>query len=256
MGGPLKLFCILFAVCVSAFAGDTPRIAARPIPLGPVVDVTLRSGESSKGELLSFADGTLKLKLENGAIVTQDGAEVLSVRFVAEKPATAPPPLSAAETELTLAEQDLLIMYRSRELGRRGPLANKNLPKPPPLTPREAAEFDRLRAKADLHINALEAEIPLVTTEEMAQAKLSDLGRYYFLYGQYIPQEIRAFLKRAADSIRNPAVKAKFNDLGFNTFWTGFIEKHGKKMHERAIERNMLEKMDKQTPPAPGEKTN
>src|SRR5947207_2911642 len=246
-------FGICAALCVCAVAAETPRIAARPTPLGPVVDVTLRNGESSKGELLSFADGVLKLKLDNGNVVTQDRADVVSVRFTSpEKPTKMAPVLSAQETELTVGEIDQLIVYRRRDGGFKGPFADKQ----PllPLTKAEQGDFDRLRAKTDLHVKALEAEIPSVMTEEAAQARLNELGRYYFLYGQYALNDIRAYLKRAAMSIHNPAVRSKFDDAAFGQFWQSFIDKHENrfnKVHEKALERNMLDKIDKTTPPPP-----
>lgn len=182
--------------------------AARAENVGPQVDVTLRSGDSTKGQLLSYTDGTLTLKLENGNVVTQDGGGVVSLRFA---PLGLP---SAQETELTSGEFDRMMNYRRRELAPKNPVADRQAR---PLTRDESTDNARLRAKTELHIKALEAEIPLVATEEAAKAKLNDLARSQFLYGLAIV-EIRQPLHTATLSIKNDDLRKKLN-AGFQEFW-------------------------------------
>ncbi|HLX64698.1 MAG TPA: hypothetical protein VKX17_25735, partial [Planctomycetota bacterium] len=99
--------------CIAAFVCAT-LAAARAETYGPQVDVTLHNGDSTRGQLVSYSDGSLTIKLDNGNLVTQDGSAVLTLRFLAtEKPAVAPPPLpSSQETELTMSEEQRVTMYR------------------------------------------------------------------------------------------------------------------------------------------------
>ena len=244
-----SIYSLTFALCgacgASLVAGEAPRIGTRR--LGPLVDVTLKTGESTKGELISYAEGNLKVKLDNGSIVTQDGAEVVSVRFLGDKPN--PVMLNSQATELSIPETERLINYKRRENGIRSPLADKGPVLP--LNKEELADCEKLRAKVELHYRALEAEIVGVTSEEAAQTKLTELGRAYFYYGKWNMNEIRILLIKAASTIRNPGVRAKFEDSGFVQFWTSFNEKHEmrmKKMREKALEKTMLDNLEKGLP--------
>src|SRR5262249_37811061 len=148
-------------------------------------EVTQKSGEINKGQLLAYAEGSLTLKMDDGKVVTQDGASVVSVKFIAKEKLP-----TAAETELTIQE---LVKFREIRATER-----KNAG----LTKEEQLDFKRLRAKTELHIKALEREIQKSVTEEDAHNKLIDLARSYILFGTQLP-DLRGMLKIAADSIEN-----------------------------------------------------
>ena len=94
----------------------------------------------------------------------------------------APSPLSftpsAQETQLSFEENQKLMHYRINE--------SKNT-----ITPDEETDFKHLRTKLDIHIKALEREIPKAKEFYDAQAKLNDLWRSYFLIGTQI-QSVRS----------------------------------------------------------------
>ena len=244
------LFSKCYALlCLAAFFGaQAISCAADAAPVGPIVDVTLRSGETKKGQLLSFSEGSLSMKLENGSVVTNDGNAVVSVRFIApEIPVIAsvkPPVLTAQETELNITEIDRLNLLRFRDMPFKG-IQGAKAAAANPLTDKEKSELAKLRARADIHIKALEQEIPNVTVEETAHAKLHELGRYYFYYGM-VPQEIRSLLHIAVLGIKNEPLKHKM-EVGMAGLWMTFVEKHKNyKQFEKLYERM-------QAPPAPAE---
>ncbi len=245
--------CAFVAASLSpgCIAAETPRIGLAVSAVGPLVDVTLKSGETNKGQLLSFAEGSLSLRLENGSIVTQDGASVVSVRFIVqEKPPIAKEKTgspSAQETELNLTEIEKLNTFRWRDNPPKGMFAPKQ--PPAPLSDKEKAELTKLRAKADIHIKALEVEASAAATEEAAQAKLHELGRYYYLYG--LPaQEIRSALHIVVERIKNDAVRVKV-DANFKSFWETFVYKHKNYKPFEKIYDNMMER---EKPPVTPEK--
>src|SRR5438105_4584539 len=56
----LLFACLLASASLFCASAETPRPAKPPaLPLGPLVDVTLRNGFSRQGQLLSYVDGTL-----------------------------------------------------------------------------------------------------------------------------------------------------------------------------------------------------
>jgi len=137
MKRPTNFIPICAAMVMLVFgcgAADTPRIGPAVSAIGPLVDVTLKSGETNKGQLVSYADGNLSLRLDNGTVVTRDGQLVASVKFIApETPAPVPVKTgipSAQETELTLTEMEKFSANRWRENPPRGALAPKQ-PAPP-----------------------------------------------------------------------------------------------------------------------------
>lgn len=257
----IRLCALAALLNYCGIAAETPRIGLAVSTVGPLVDVTLKSGETNKGQLLSYAEGNLSLRLENGSIVTQEGASVVSVRFIMpEKAVLAPEKTgspSAQETELSLTEIEKLNSYRWREFPQKGLVS----PKQPavPLSEKEKDELTKLHAKVGVHIKALEAEIVTVSTEESAHAKLHELGRYYFLYG--LPaREIQPALHLRVEQIKNDAVRVKV-DANFKSFWESFVFKHKnykpfEKIYENMVEREkLLEKTPGDAkPPAPPEK--
>src|SRR5438046_1003661 len=134
------LLTSLFLLATAALAGEPPK------PIGPAVIVTLQSGQSQQGQLLSFEKGQLSLKPASGSIVTSDGTQVVSVKFIPEPQKPVPPPKqpSAQETALSEAERRKLLELRS-------------LAKRPSVE--DELEFKRLQAKLDIHIAALEREV-------------------------------------------------------------------------------------------------
>lgn len=221
------LFCYAVLSSAAFFGTGSALLAADAAPVGPIVDVTLSSGETKKGQLLSFSEGALSMKLENGSIVTNDGSSVVSVKFIApEIPVVAnvkPPVLTAQETELNISEIDRLNLLRFRDMPFKG-LQGAKAAAQSPLTEKEKSELAKLRARADIHIKALEQEIQNVTSEETAHAKLHELGRYYFYYGM-APQEIRSLLHKSVLEIKNEPLKHKM-EVGMTGLWLTFVEKH------------------------------
>ncbi|MEI6232424.1 MAG: hypothetical protein WCT04_05195 [Planctomycetota bacterium] len=215
----LYMMATFFAsCCFAATPSESPRIGAPIAVAGPMVDITLKNGETNQGQLISFADGNLSLKLENGSVVSQEAVAVVSVKFLSQDPRR----ISAQATELTMTEMDRLNGFRLRDGLLKG-LAKEKVPSVP-LTVNEKSELQKLRAKVDVHIKALEAEIPDITTEEVAQAKMYELGRYYSFYG-YPMQEIRGFMHKAAAGIKNESLRRKM-EANSTVLWTNFTERH------------------------------
>ncbi len=194
--GGVPGLAILAMVCVFSAAAETPRIGLKSAPVGPLVDVTLKSGETTKGQLVSFAGGSLVLKLDNGDTLSKDGAEVVSVRFIAgENSSAGKESPSSQETQLLPEENRKLAQYRVNE--------RKNT-----ITRDEETDYKRLRTKVEVHIKALEREIPKVKDTYEAQGKLSDLMRSYFLIGTQ-PEIVKSNIKVATNSIENESVRDK-----------------------------------------------
>ncbi len=190
-------FAVLFAGIGTAFAADTPRIGLKPPPpVGPLVDVTLKSGESNKGQLVSFADGSLTMRLDNGDVVTQDGASVVSVRFIADEKLAAQDDLASSQvTQLTPDDFRKIQKYRMNE--RKDTISRE-----------DELDFKRLRMKLDVHIKALEREIPKVSTLLEAEAKLADLAHSYFLSGTQW-EIVKSNVKVATNGIENDTLREK-----------------------------------------------
>ncbi|HLX62590.1 MAG TPA: hypothetical protein VKX17_15035, partial [Planctomycetota bacterium] len=125
------------------------------------------------------------------------------------------------------------------------------------LTKEESADYSKLRAKLDLHIKALEAELPKVTAEEAAKDKLNDLARSQILYGMnLVGGELKGLIHAAILNIKNDELRKKLN-TGFEEFWAIFNTEHRKrleKMREKALEKNMQNPEIRPTPPPPPEK--
>ena len=231
---------LLAAISMSGAKAETPRIGVANPVLGPLVDVTLKSGESTKGQLLSFNGGNLELKLDNGSVITRDGVSVVSVRFIVpEKPLTGPDKnrgLSAQETGLSLLEIEHMREWRFRDNPPKIPLPNQKQALVP-LTDAERVEHFKLLKKADVHITALKNEIPGSASEEEARAMLHELGRYYFLSG-YTPQDIKTNLKLVSDGIKDENIKkAILAGTGIEGLFKTIETKHkGLKAFEKANE--------------------
>jgi hypothetical protein len=165
-------------------------------PVGPEVDVTLKSGESRQGQLLEFANGSLTLKLPSGETLTKDRGSVMSVRFILPVKAletVSAPLLSAPATQLSVLEITRLQGFRRD--------ARKES-----MSKEDEAEYKKLRAKVEVHIQALEREIANVSNEEEARASLQELGRYYWYYGSILP-DLRIAIRNAVSSIKNEKLR-------------------------------------------------
>jgi hypothetical protein len=236
-----SLLATVLLIGVTLVKAETPRIGVANPVLGPLVDVTLKSGESTKGQLLSFSEGNLELKLDNGTKVTRDGSSVVSVRFIVpERTLSAPEKnkgLSAQETGLSITDIEHLREWRFRDNPPKILLPNQKQ-NFTPLSDSERAEHFKLLKKADVHINALKNEIPDVKTEEDARAMLHELGRYYFLSG-YAPQDIKTNLKIAADGIKDESVRRMIlAGTGIDGLFKMIENKHkGLKAFEKAFEK-------------------
>lgn len=181
-------------------------------PLGPLVDVMLQSGESRKGYLLAYSGGQMTIKLETGEVLTRDGAQVRTVRFIPAAPTAAPvvtPNMaSAQETELTPSEVQKVFEFRRRQSKAVNKFTKEAVREMKELTKEEETEFFVLRAKLELHIKALEREIRLADDEKRAMNQLFDYARSQFQYGT-VPDYVKPLVDKAADSIVNPVVKAR-----------------------------------------------
>lgn len=174
---------ILITFCLTGLAAEPAK------PLGPAVDVTLDSGESLHGQLLTFDKGQLSVKTDSG-VKTRDGANVLTVKFIGP-----PKPLpTAQETALTEAEKQRIMSFRF------GPRITAR------RTVEDELDFKRVQDKLDVHIDALNYEIKSAKKEEEAIADTLDLARSYLLQGR-TPQMMHTLTRTAVDSIQNESIR-------------------------------------------------
>jgi hypothetical protein len=190
-----------FAVaCLRAAASDAPA-AAKPKPLGPEVDITLNDATSRHGYLLSFTNGTITMELESGDQLKKPSSDVTSLRFVVKQVIP-----TVQSSQLTLEEMSRLKEYHERRMM----LAKDDLLKGfhdprGALSNDEVQDLEKLRAKANIHIQALKREIPNVQTEALAAENIQELTRYLQHTGVAAP-EIRGEVLAAVNSIKNPKI--------------------------------------------------
>ncbi len=257
----IRIVSFIVLIQLSLAAAESPPIGAAKPVLGPIVDVTMKSGESKKGQLLSFADGNLALKLFDGTVVTREGDSVVSVRFIlAETPAGATEKsahLTSGETELTFSEFEKLRDFRMREFSLKGNGNGALLPKVPlaPLSESEKAEHRKLVAKAEVHFEVLKNEIPDVKTEEAARSKLIEMGRYGMLCGHTM-FNLRATMESTAGKIKEETIRK--NIVAANVLESiskSIVErKNGNKIYEKGVEKRVGPPTPGDHPPAPPEK--
>lgn len=198
--------CAVCALLAVRSNGGEPQSDAP----GPLVDVKLRNGESRKGYLLEYVGGQVSLKMETGEVVTRQGSEVQTVRFIpSAPPAAAPAPASAQETELQPSEMMKIQEFR-RRAGRGNPIRPGKEPirELKELSKDEEHEFMLLRQKIEAHIKALEREIRAADNDDKAIKQLVDFARSQQQYG-FTPEYVKTLTEYAADSIVNPVINAK-----------------------------------------------
>ena len=213
----MRFFLMLLAMtAVYGRSAETPKPAAASDAVGPLVDVMLQSGESRKGQLLAYSGGQISVKMESGEVVTQDGSQVRTVRFIQPIQAPPAPPVvkapalpGAQETELSPSEVQKIFELRKRQVkGPMNKLTKEPLKEVKELTREEEKEFLLLRAKLDLHIKALEREIKTAESENKAMNQVLDYARSQFQFGT-TPDYLKPLIDAAVDSILNEGIRAK-----------------------------------------------